>query len=270
VNNPQIRRVDWFLSFLKRNFNEIPRPELFAMLGELSEVFGRERVGGFASVRTWMMSEEPNQEEFNEVKTTLSRYQTELSDFIDNMMGKLGSYLEYCSNTKDPRQDLVALKAVETIAATEFAGQAILRIKYPFASLDPRQLLLFSWPMEKAQIELVLEPSESEKAFLYSFLRTISGMNLRLIKRCKECGSWYVQARKRERLYCSDRCRAKKGNRERRKALKEQGGPEYELELEKGSERAKKAYDKKVREEINFNVKIGRDKRRRDENGTTN
>jgi hypothetical protein len=75
-----------------------------------------------------------------------------------------------------------------------------------------------------------------------SFLQTINGFQVETFKQCLECGQWFFHFAKRERIFCSNLCAARKGNRERRAQLKEEDPVAYKEELKKSSERARKSY----------------------------
>jgi len=114
-----------------------------------------------------------------------------------------------------------------------------------------------------------VSPIEAEASlFLSNFIRLIDGVPVTAFKKCLECGKWFVNLTKKERIYCSNNCAATKRQREGRLELNKKvadGDHEAikkrEIELEKSRARARKSYEKKVRDKQS-NVKIKKNPRK--------
>ncbi|MFC1534389.1 hypothetical protein ACFL7M_13590 [Thermodesulfobacteriota bacterium] len=87
----------------------------------------------------------------------------------------------------------------------------------------------------------------SGEMLLMIFYRVLNGVQIGCLRECKECTKWFLHVTKRERIYCSNRCAARKANRDRRSRLKKTKPKEYGKELESNADRARKSYEKKIR-----------------------
>jgi len=93
-----------------------------------------------------------------------------------------------------------------------------------------------------------------DNRLLLVFLRNISGLQTKCIKQCGECGEWFFHFSKREKFYCSNKCAARKGNRERRVRLKEENPEASGKELSENAQRARKSYERKAKAKSGKNV----------------
>ena len=101
--------------------------------------------------------------------------------------------------------------------------------------------------VEKALFNVQVSAAKNENALLYHFVKALDGVPVSALVRCKECGGWFLHLSKRERVYCSNKCAAKKTSRERYRRLREHDPESYQVELESGRERAHRAYGRKVK-----------------------
>ena len=99
--------------------------------------------------------------------------------------------------------------------------------------------------------------SEDSRLFQV-FLRTINGLHTSCVKQCLECDEWFFHFTKREKAYCSNKCAARKGNRDRRARIKVENPVAYKKELDENAQRARMSYERKVKAKSNKNVKISR------------
>ena len=104
--------------------------------------------------------------------------------------------------------------------------------------------------------------------FLYCFINLIDGVPINAFKKCPECEKWVANLTKKEKIYCSNRCAAKRRQREQRLELYDKiadGDSEAEkrreIELMKGRARARQSYEKKVKKE-QPNAKISKNPRK--------
>lgn len=81
------------------------------------------------------------------------------------------------------------------------------------------------------------------------FLKLLDEVPLRSFMWCPECGQMFIHATKRKRLYCSNLCAARRGGRENRSRLKIQRPKVYQKQKREGAARARKSYEKKLRDQ---------------------
>ena len=111
------------------------------------------------------------------------------------------------------------------------------------------------WPdkkLEESKIEVVLVPKHGDDDFLFYFAQALNGIKLSAIKKCStdKCNNWYVQFGKKDRFYCSDRCRAKEYNRKARQRIKEEGGAAYAAYKNEGKKRRNLNYRKNMEKKL--------------------
>jgi hypothetical protein len=92
-------------------------------------------------------------------------------------------------------------------------------------------------------------PKEAGKMLQAMFLKLLEGVPLQSFKWCPECGQMFIHATKRKRLYCSNLCAARRGGREHRSRLKIQRPKVYQKQKREGAARARKSYEKKIRDQ---------------------
>jgi hypothetical protein len=124
--------------------------------------------------------------------------------------------------------------------------------------------------LENAVISICYDaPAEAEKSMvLYNFITLIDGVPISAFKNCPECGKWFINLTKKEKIFCNNRCAARYRQRERRLELNQKAAngdddaiKKREAELEKARARARKAYVKKVKEKQS-NVAIKKNPRK--------
>ena len=89
---------------------------------------------------------------------------------------------------------------------------------------------------------------ETEDIVAFHFIRSLDGIKRDIFYSCPECDNWFIHTSKREKIFCSNKCAARKVSRERRAKLKanDKKDGKYSAILKKGAERARKSYEKKV------------------------
>ena len=80
------------------------------------------------------------------------------------------------------------------------------------------------------------------------FMTCLDGVPVTSIKRCPECDNWFYQPTKKEKIYCNNRCASRYIVRKKRREQKEATSEQYREEKTNGAKRARKSYEKKIRE----------------------
>lgn len=87
---------------------------------------------------------------------------------------------------------------------------------------------------------------------LFKFLKCLD-IPVSFFHKCPECAAWFVNASKREKTYCTNKCATRFLMRKQRKEEKKSSSKKYKKKLEEGAKRARKSYVKKVQ---NGNPKV--------------
>ena len=85
---------------------------------------------------------------------------------------------------------------------------------------------------------------------LFKFLQALEGIPIGALRQCPECGSYYFHISKKKKIYCSNKCAARKASREKRKRMKEEKPELYEQMKEKAQDRAHESYKRKKEAEV--------------------
>jgi predicted amidophosphoribosyltransferase len=75
----------------------------------------------------------------------------------------------------------------------------------------------------------------------------MDGMPLGALRQCAECQKWFLHISEKIKLYCSNRCAARKATRDSRARIKEEQPKKHKAILAKNRERAHEHYVKKIK-----------------------
>jgi len=91
--------------------------------------------------------------------------------------------------------------------------------------------------------------NKKEEILKFNFARLLEGIPLKAFCQCKEkkCGNYFINISKRKKDFCSNKCAARFGVREKRRRKKKENPEEYEKELKTNAKRSRKSYEKRVR-----------------------
>jgi hypothetical protein len=85
-----------------------------------------------------------------------------------------------------------------------------------------------------------------EDTFLIHFYRSLAALPIGALRRCPNCGNYYLHLTQKERTYCSNRCAAAYRMREKRQIIKDTDPEAYEALLKEEAKRSRDNYVKKV------------------------
>jgi hypothetical protein len=266
-------QVEWFLSLANMSFKDGYFEQILYLIQNMKIFFGKTLHPDLSGFRLVDLPPEMAEAELTREIEALQRLALKVNQFLNNIQLKYEEAEQYKEGGKPLNvfgvSDIVDLR---TLAQMEIKVNVKIMIRNspklkPIRGISERkrksatkQWVAF-WvndTLESSPIELVITPEVGDEGFLFSLAQALHKIPLKSIKKCSECNNWFLQSSKRERLFCSDKCRARKFNKDRRKAIKEEGGEQYETELKKGRKRAKASYDRKVQKKLGKNVKIGK------------
>ncbi len=81
---------------------------------------------------------------------------------------------------------------------------------------------------------------------MFKFQKCISDLPITFFNKCPECEIWFVNATKRKKTYCTNKCATRFLMRKQRQEEKKSKSKKYQKKLKDASKRARKSYVKKV------------------------
>ena len=265
-------QIEWFLSLANMSIEDRHFGEILYLVQNMKIFFGKTLHPDLSGLGSVDLPPEMAEAEMTKEIEILQRLQLKVNQFLNDILQRY----EEAGKYKDERKALNVFGFSEivdlrTLDQMEIKVNAKIMIRNspklkPIRGISTRkqkvatkQWIAF-WDgntLETSPFELVITPEEGDEGFLFSFAQALHNIPLKSIKKCSECSDWFLQSGKKERLFCSNNCRARKYNKDRRKAIKEEGGEKYKTELKNGRKRAKKSYNRKIQKKLGKNVKIG-------------
>jgi hypothetical protein len=270
------RQVEWFLELANMSFEGEYFEKILYLIQDMKIFFGKTLHPGLSGLRSVDLPPEMAEAEMSKEIETFKQLQLKANQFLNDIVTKYKEAENYKIGGKPLTVfGLSDIAGLRTLGQMEIKINAKLMIRNnpqlkPIRGVSKRkrkqttrQWIAFwgdNGTLENSPIELVITPKGDDECFLFSFAQTLDGILLKSIKKCSDCNNWFFQASKRERFFCSNKCRARKFNKDRRKMIKEKGGEKYKTELEKGKRRARASYENRRKKQLGPNVKIKRKK----------
>jgi hypothetical protein len=109
----------------------------------------------------------------------------------------------------------------------------------------------------ESKLHISIFTESDEMTLLLTFIQSLEGIKIGFLRKCPECGNWFFHTKKTKKIYCENKCAARKISREKRQKLKETKPRKYKKMIAENAKRARKSYVKKEKQK-NPNVKISR------------
>jgi hypothetical protein len=109
----------------------------------------------------------------------------------------------------------------------------------------------------QGRFHIALTSHNAEVSLLLAFCQNLEDIPFESLRKCPECRKWFLHLSKKEKVFCSNKCAARKGSRQRRQQVKKDDPKTYKEQLAQGAKRARKSYVKKQKAK-NPKAKIGR------------
>ena len=247
------KEIQWFLDFINikdiKNLSKSDRAELASVIQTYTHY---QKLGGH-------QDSEPIDPSFMEHLVglidpeRLASFQKRIGDFFGFMTTRV-KYTFYIGEkgwTSPENTDFYPDLNKETIETTYSLRVDGLRYEANQKNGRATEYRLITESLNEATIATTYDSSIEEHFFLYSFINLIDGVSIVDFKECTGCGKWFVNLTKRQRIFCTNSCGARKIGREKRaesKKKREVGDLEeikkYKKELKEGRIRAKRWYRK--------------------------
>lgn len=243
------KELKWFLDFINEDLGSLPIADRMKLTVEVaSQIHPHDFQDSFDpdNIRGEIIEKiGPNLLK----NLNLSSFQDKLRNFFDYMMPQIKKSLSYQNET-----DWKSGEEIDFYPSLgSFSSEITIRLEARGLSCEMKEdqdtRLYRHKPesLEKASIALLFEAKSNEDILLFNFIRALEGIPLTAIRQCRECGLWFLHISKHKRDFCSNRCAARKGSRERRKKQKNESPKKYDHELKEGAKRARNSYEKKVK-----------------------
>lgn len=135
----------------------------------------------------------------------------------------------------------------------EFGASIKFRLETPFIKTDDRKVddgemlhRLTPGSLESVPLLFNLRAEKDEDTLLLRLMSALEGVTLGSLRQCPECNKYFLHTTKRIKAFCSNKCAARKANRDARARIRESDPERYEAELEDGAARARASYCKRA------------------------
>lgn len=271
MNQEKKEQIEWFLSFLNMNFDQASLEEKRDLFMYMPDAYRKLLHPDIAALQPYIWDPESAEKEILSREESLRMLQSTLHRSLNDLKTRFNEAWQVKNENLMDKMGLSETEEFRFLARFRLPMEIGIRIKRaPRRERDrnDRNLWRVYWTEEDLQnspLELVTTPTGSNESFLFFFYQAIDGIPLNSLGRCLEhdCNKWFLQYGRRKRRFCSDRCRTRKINKDRRDKMKKEGGKAYKLELKKGRERAHASYEKRKKKQINDKVKVGRRPRKK-------
>jgi hypothetical protein len=224
------KRVEWFLRLINSDFRDgFPQPNQ-SLFQDMQRIFGRSLHPDLASLNSVQWNPELAEAQLREKAPVLKRLQKSLEGFLTEALDKINDLRKYQGKDgivldKATPSELIELRAL---------GQFTVPIRVRLILHNPPKLernqnnkdrWIAYWPdntLDNSPIESDIIPEEGDSGFLFAFAQALNGIYWTNIRRCTECRAWFLQSGKRERIFCSGRCRVKNYKMKKRDQTKKQ------------------------------------------------
>lgn len=239
-------RLEWFLNFINLDLNNIPFGEVVKLLAEINFI----QQGIFPNDNPKLVQSECASTLFKmwaddkrgKAESVLNLYQSRLKHFMENMQDVI----------KKASRPIVGVdvktKEESIFLENGFGGwQTLGDISSPVQIKAEFPAIGDTGHIGDRVIKTAITATKTEDTLLIYFIQSLSGITIGNLKPCPECGNWFLHTSKRIKLFCSNKCAARKVSRDRRQRLKDEESETYDKELKEGAKRARKSYEKKVK-----------------------
>lgn len=263
VTNPlclkKQRTLEWFRDFVYCNVDELTLEEKNKLYKEFHLMSGGKSM-------EWAYSPVLSEKSITETIEKLKDYQAWFCNAFNQIMKKLetlsiheigdwstendcfGSF----GTPDDPiraHPDAFKVDLLPDMLNVNFDSMAYIEIPYEYRDTDDEQEARWSsnW-REESIFRTVSYPTRHTYTYiLYTFLEALDGIRTRMVRHCDECYRWFFNISKRDKRYCSNKCAARKINRDKRAELKNKNKKAYKKELKNGKKRARTSYERKIK-----------------------
>jgi hypothetical protein len=257
MEREQIKKMKWFLRFLAMDLNSLNVKNYLRLCEETADFHVDESTEIVLSGRE--QSTDFSDESGKQVEIVLSEAEGE-ADTLDRLNKGLFNlfYLQkdFRNRTKNVFFEIEKMQTKDT-------GSHSVTIVQKEEILVDIEVKAFNNIDSDSGLQLKtlhIIKADQYRSFYFKFLDCLDGVTLSSFHKCPECEHWFLNPyKKKEKIYCSNRCASRHIVRKKRK------DPSYlEGEKERARSRARKSYEKKIKMK-SPNAKIDRKPRKKED-----
>ncbi len=250
--------LNWYIDFINTDLDDLSDADEIKLAFEIGVQVGIRPLHKFGSKPGSIRDDLFKSMGSNLLKRTdLHSLQKSLKDFFDFMMLNIERVLNYPSEGWTPEGSTDFNPEANRFSAEIDARLVIDGIKYEDKEKRNDQGEIERY--FKAEDDVVKNATialhygslrnKKEEILEFNFARLLEGIPLKAFCQCKEnkCGNYFINISERKKDFCSNKCAARFGVREKRSKKKKENPKEYEKELKTNAKRSRKSYEKKVR-----------------------
>ncbi len=196
-------------------------------------------------------------------RVRLQRLQKVLRDHFLEMMNRIKKVVQSGLPVKEVDLGITLISGTESEYALAQSQQKItttayIHMKSKYKEGTKKKLQI--WPEEEFKnttIQVWEMATSDEETVIYNFIRSLHGATLGQFRQCPECRRYYLHTTNREKIFCSNRCAARKNSRDRRARIKNEEPDKYRDIMDENTKRARASYVNKIRQKYP-NAKVPR------------
>lgn len=221
----------WHLDFINLEIGELSHGERLKWITEAIYIvaFGVPRL----QVHAYLGDKLPTTKKISQWNkgTRLEDCQLLLKGSFDALMTKIQQNVDVIDG-KAPKKKFFA-----TFANFETSTKTLVQFRHhPPSDLDT---------FFKMKLHTILRAEKDENTLLQSLYQALDGVQIGSLRVCDECGNYFLHTSKKEKIFCTNKCAARKASRDRRERIKNDPKKHAE-ELKKAAIRARKSYVKRT------------------------
>jgi hypothetical protein len=206
MKTEKVRLIEWFIDFAYVDIDELPMGEKIKLWMEYFSIYA----GGVG-----ISGENISDDDMGYMLHFLTKHKSldHLPGVQENFKDNFFSMMEKIRNNE---QDLLSMQVRYNVKTITIGGTVQ-------TTYDTNTNVL----------------EEYTDLLMLRFLQSLNGIATGAFHQCPECNKWFINVSKRNKIFCSNRCAARKGSRE----IRSRNGEKLKAASKK---RAKKSYARKM------------------------
>jgi hypothetical protein len=243
----QQRKLKFFLNFINVDLDKISIRKIERLGTKLAEHLGLVEFDGlFEKISTRVFDKLVGRkgERLKDLQKRFSSFLEQTMAHTEYIRSHPGVWLE--KDEPDPVWKIAEINPQLNVRLMITVEEEITRIDFDGVNAY-QSVRLKKDSLRDSRFRVFKVASHDFDGVIYHFIETLNGIPISTVRKCPECGGWFIHLTNRKRDYCSNRCASRKGRRERTSRMKADHPERYEEELKKSRERAHRSYENKVK-----------------------
>jgi hypothetical protein len=244
--------IVWFIDFINLKIDETSDSEKLKWISDAIYMleFGRPSV----SVRAYPIKEKihsPKKIAQWERDGKLEKCQMKLKDFFETIKNSIDKTIAAKKEWMPQKKFRFGHNFASFETNIKVTVQAIVSagVKWKIVNEGKKNEEVFhridGEELVKKRLHVSYYSINDEESLLMRFCQVLEGIPIESLRRCPECGNWFLHLSKREKVFCSHTCASRQDSRRRRQKIRKDDPKTYKEQLVQGAKRARKSYEKK-------------------------